>query len=148
MSDPVITIEGTTVRVLVMNKGDAPGMFVRAFVRGDKLAGATKIRLRDEETAIIRPGSNLLTFDVIPLLTEEQSYVNSIEMIQSIIQDTRPSPTDLIFNFGDSDGSLRATRLQLDGQSMFDLMRSNADRCSAIEKPDFNNGCIGPGQIK
>ena len=147
MSDPIVTIEGTTIRVLVMNSGDAPGVFVRAFPKGDYLAGATKIRLRDEQKAVIAPGSNLLTFDVVPLLTQDQSYRNSLEMLQLIVVKKQAPETDIVFLFGESDGQSRVTRLPLDAEGLFGLMRANSDRCSAIKAPDFYNGCVGPGEL-
>jgi hypothetical protein len=145
MAAPIISMEGTTVRLLVINNGDAPGMFVRARSRSEYLAGATKIRLRDDQKAIIEPGNNLLMFDVIPLLSEDESYRNSLEMLQLIIEKKKAPQTDIVFEFGDSDGTTRVTRLPLDEGQLFELMRANADRCSAIKVPDFDNGCIGAG---
>jgi len=73
MGNPIFSLEGTTIRLLVVNNGDAPGVFVRAFTESDYLAPATKIRLRDDQKAIIALGSNLLMFDVVPLLSQDQS---------------------------------------------------------------------------
>ncbi|MFK0207218.1 hypothetical protein [Agrobacterium sp. NPDC090283] len=145
MADPMITLDGTTVRVLINNRGDASGVFVRADVRSDYLAGATKVRLRDDQQAVITPGANLLMFDIIPLLTQDESYQNSVDMIELIIQKKDAPNTDIVFQFGDSDGALMVTRLSLDADKLFELMRANSDRCSAIKVPDFYNGCIGAG---
>ncbi|NRP86938.1 hypothetical protein GFPCMMHI_02849 [Ensifer adhaerens] len=123
-------------------------MFVKAIPESDYLAGATKIKLRDDRSAIIAPGSNLLMFDIMPLLDQNQSYRNSLEMLQLIIQQKEPPKTDLMFEFGDSDGNLQFARLPLNAEKLFELMRANSDRCSAIATPDFENGCIGPGQIE
>ncbi|WP_205837170.1 hypothetical protein [Neorhizobium sp. T25_13] len=145
MAAPMISMEGTTVRVLVNNRGDAAGVFVRADVRSEYLAGATKVRLRDDQRAVIGPGTNLLMFDIIPLLTQDESYRNSVEMIELVLQDKGAPPTDIIFQFGDSDGIPMITRLSLDANKLFELMRANSDRCSAVKVADFYNGCIGPG---
>mgnify|MGYP006951132225 CR=1 FL=1 len=85
-----MSIDGTAVRVMIINTGDAPGMFVKAIPESDYLAGATKIKLRDDRSAIIAPGSNLLMFDIMPLLDQNQSYRNSLEMLQLIIQQKEP----------------------------------------------------------
>ncbi|MER8882427.1 hypothetical protein [Mesorhizobium sp. M0590] len=148
MAAPMITLEGTTIRLLVNNNGDAPGVFVRAVTKSDYLAGATKIRLRDDQKAIVAPGSNLLMFDIVPLLNQDQSYRNSLEMIQLVIQKREAPTTDILFEFGDSNGDMRVTRLSLDAEQLFELFRANSDRCSAIKVPDFYNGCIGPGELQ
>ncbi|MBZ9683240.1 hypothetical protein LB531_21520 [Mesorhizobium sp. CO1-1-2] len=148
LAAPMITLEGTTVRLLVVNNGDASGVFVRAFTESEYLADATKIRLRDDQKAVVTPGTNLLMFDVVPLLNQEQSYNNSVEMIQLGLEHKEAPKTDIVFVFGDSDGQLRVSRLALDANLLFELMRANSDRCSAIKDPDFYNGCIGPGEIE
>lgn len=148
LAAPMVSLEGTTIRLLVVNNGDAPGVFVRAQTESDYLAGATKIRLRDDQKAIIAPGSNLLMFDVVPLLSEGQSYGNSLEMLTLIAAHKEAPKTDVVFVFGDSDGELRVSRLSLDTEKLFELMRANSDRCSAIKEPDFYNGCIGPGELE
>ncbi|ESY35265.1 hypothetical protein X747_28845 [Mesorhizobium sp. LNJC384A00] len=148
MAAPMINLEGTTIRLLVNNNGDAPGFFVRAVTESEYLAGATKVRLRDDQRAIIAPGSNLLMFDVVPLLNQDQSYRNSIEMIQLIIQNKDAPKTDVVFEFGDSDGTIRVTRLSLNAEQLFELFRANSDRCSAVQTPDFYNGCTGPGELQ
>ncbi|WP_143750481.1 MULTISPECIES: hypothetical protein [unclassified Mesorhizobium] len=144
----MISLEGTTIRLLVVNNGDAPGVFVRAQTESEYLAPATKIRLRDDQKAIIAPGSNLLMFDVIPLLSQDQSYRNSIEMIQFSLENKEAPRTNIVFVFGESDGELRVSRLGLGTDKLFELMRANSDRCSAIKEPDFYNGCIGPGELE
>lgn len=144
----MVTLEGTTVRIMVVNNGDASGVFVRAFAESEYLAPATKIRLRDDQKAVVVPGTNLLMFDVVPLLDQGQSYKNSVEMIQLSLQNKEVPKTDIVFVFGESNGELRVSRLALDNDSMFELMRANSDRCSAIKEPDFYNGCIGPGELE
>ena len=67
------SLDGTTLRVVAVNRGDASASLIRARIDGDYLAGATKVRLRNDSDAIISPGSKLLTFDIIPLLDERQS---------------------------------------------------------------------------
>ncbi|RVC64391.1 hypothetical protein [Mesorhizobium sp.] len=148
LAAPMITLEGTTIRLMVVNNGDAPGVFVRAFTESEYLAGATKVRLRDDQKAVVAPGTNLLMFDVVPLLNQEQSYKNSVEMIQLILENKEAPKTDIVFVFGDSDGEFRVSRLNLDADKLFGLMRANSDRCSAIKEPDFYNGCIGPGELE
>lgn len=146
MAAPMVSLDGTTVRVLVNNRGDAAGVFVRAEVRSEYLAGATKVRLRDDARAVISPGTNLLMFDIVPLLTQDQSYRNSIEMIELALQQKNAPPTEFLFQFGDSQGLPMVARLSLDANDMFELMRANSDRCSAIKVADFYNGCLGPGE--
>ncbi|EMS96463.1 hypothetical protein H009_17033 [Agrobacterium tumefaciens str. Cherry 2E-2-2] len=84
-------------------------------------------------------------FDIIPLLTQDESYQNSIDMIELIIQKKDAPETNIVFQFADSDGALMVARLSLDADKLFELMRANSDRCSAITTPDFYNGCIGAG---
>lgn len=138
-------MDGTTIRAMVTNKGDAAGMFVQAFVQSEYLAPATKIRLRDDKNASIIPGSNILVFDIIPLLTSDESYSNSVHMLELMESKQSPPKTDIIFQFGESDGTLKYTTYTLDLDQLFLLMRANFGRCSAVSRPDFENGCIGPG---
>ncbi|MGX8007935.1 hypothetical protein ACVDG8_002465 [Mesorhizobium sp. ORM8.1] len=148
LAAPMIALEGTTIRLMVVNNGDAAGVFVRAFTESDYLAPATKIRLHDDQKAVVGPGTNLLMFDVVPLLNQEQSYKESEEMIKLILEKKEVPKTDIVFVFGDSGGEFRVSRLKLDADMLFGLMRANSDRCSAIKEPDFYNGCIGPGEIE
>lgn len=145
MANPMITLDGTTVRALINNRGDASGFFVRADVRSDYLARATKVRLREDQRAVISPGANLLMFDIVPLLTRDESYRNSVDMIELMIQKKDAPATEIVFQFADSEGALMVTRLSLDANKLFELMRANSDRCSAIATADFYNGCIGAG---
>ncbi|MDG0806363.1 hypothetical protein PO856_003639 [Pectobacterium brasiliense] len=80
------SVDGTTLRIIAINKGDAPASLIRAWVDSDYLAAATKVKLRSDSDAIIQPGNKLLTFDVVPLLDEEDSYRSSLEMLSYVIQ--------------------------------------------------------------
>lgn len=42
-------VDGTTLRVIAANIGDAPASLIRAWVDSDYLAAATKVRLRTDE---------------------------------------------------------------------------------------------------
>jgi len=52
-------------------------------------------------------------FDVVPLLSQDQSYRNSIEMIQLSLEDKEVPKTDAVFIFGESNGE-HCKRLGLD----------------------------------
>ncbi|MDK1389602.1 hypothetical protein QN224_29925 [Sinorhizobium sp. 8-89] len=142
------SIDGTTLRVVAVNEGDAPAAFILAATRSDYLAGATKIRLRNDADAIIPPGSKLLTFDIIPLLTKEESYRNSLEMLQLVVQKKEATDTAIAFEIAESDGKRFVASFPLSAEDLFFLMRANSDRCSGIQSPDFTNGCIGPGTLE
>lgn len=139
------SVDGTTLRVVAVNKGDAPASLIKAWVDSDYLAGATKVRLRNDSDAIIPPGSKLLTFDIVPLLDEDDSYRSSMEMIRYIIS-RKPVPrTEIRFHINQSDGRFSVEAMSLDAEDLFRLLRANADRCSAIREISFENGCIGRG---
>lgn len=140
------SIDGTTLRVLAVNRGDAPAVLIRARVDGDYLAGATKVRLRNDADAILPPGVKLLTFDIIPLLNEDKSYAGSMDAIQAVVSKKPLPATRILLGIQQSDGRDLVQSLPLDDEDMFDLLRDNADRCSGIGKPNFRNGCIGPGE--
>jgi hypothetical protein len=138
------SLDGTTLRVVAINRGDAPASLTHARIDGDYLAGATKVRLRNDD-AIISPGSKLLTFDIIPLLDERQSYDGSLEAITAIVS-RKPLPvTSVLLGLAQSDGSVSVLKFTLTDDDMFGLLRDNADRCSGVDKPNFTNGCIGNG---
>jgi RNA polymerase subunit RPABC4/transcription elongation factor Spt4 len=140
------TTDGTTLRVIATNNGDAAASLGKVWVSSDLLAGATKIRLRNDADAIIQPGSKSLTFDIVPLLDEKKSYEYSIQML-GLIGKKEPAPrTEIRFEVLQSDGSFLIQAVSLDAGQLFHLFRGNADRCSAIQKPDFNNGCVGYGE--
>lgn len=139
------SLDGTTLRVVAINRGDAPASLIRARIDGEYLAGATKVRLRNDGDAIISPGSKLLTFDIIPLLDERQSYNGSLEAITAVVS-KKPLPvTSVLLGLAQSDGSVSVLRFTLTDEDMFGLLRENSDRCSSIDKPNFTNGCIGNG---
>lgn len=139
------SLDGTTLRIIAINRGDAPASLIRAWVDSDYLAGATQVRLRNDADAILQPGSNLLTFDVIPLLDEDDSYRSSMEMLDYIIRN-KPAPrTEIRFHIVQSDGRFEVQAITLDAGDLFTLLRANADRCSAIKDINFSNGCIGRG---
>jgi len=139
------SLDGTTLRVVAVNKGDAPASLIRAWVDSDYLAGATQVRLRNDADAIIPPGSHLVTFDVVPLLDEDDSYRSSLEMLTYILQKKEPPRTEIRFHVVQSDGRFQVQAITLDAGDLFTLLRANADRCSAIKEPNFSNGCIGRG---
>lgn len=139
------SIDGTTLRMVAINRGDAPASLIRAWVDSDYLAAATKVQLRNDSDAIIQPGSKLLTFDIVPLLDEDDSYRSSLEMLTYITQD-KPAPrTEIRFHVFQSDGSFAVQVISLDAGKLFSLLRANSDRCSAVKTINFENGCIGRG---
>lgn len=139
------SIDGTTLRVVAINYGDAPAALDKAWVDSDYLAAATKVRLRNDSDAIIQPGSKLITFDLVPLLDEDDSYRSSMEMLTYIIQN-KPAPrTEVRFHIRQSDGRFAIQAFPLGADELFRLLRANADRCSAISTINFENGCIGRG---
>lgn len=139
------SLDGTTLRVVAVNRGDAPASLVRARIESEYLAGATKVRLRNDADAIILPGAKLLTFDIIPLLDEDQSYSGSLEAMTAVIGRKSLPKTEILFGIAQSLGSLDVLRYPIDNEGIFRLLRENADRCSAIGTPNFTNGCIGNG---
>lgn len=139
------SIDGTTLRIVALNEGDAPASIVKAWVDSDYLAPATKVRLRDDSDAIILPGSKLLAFNVVPLLDEDDSYRSSVEMLSFITQNRAAPRTEIRFHIRQSDGRFEVHAIALDAGDLFGLLRANADRCSAISNPNFENGCIGRG---
>lgn len=141
------SLDGTTLRIVAVNRGDAPAAFIHARMNSDYLAPATRIKLRNDADAIIPPGSKLLTFDIIPLLDEAASYNGSMEMMLTMVQ-KRPAPKTVIsFEISQSDGRQEISVFPLDANDLFELLRANANRCSAVKNPDFLNGCIGYGTL-
>jgi ribosomal protein L40E len=139
------SVDGTTLRVVAINRGDAPASLGRVWVDSEYLAAATNIRLRNDSDAIIQPGSKLLTFDIIPLLDEDDSYGESLKMMSLVIQNKAAPRTEIRFQLLQSDGRFVVQKASLDAEQLFQLLRANADRCSAINTPNFENGCIGRG---
>jgi hypothetical protein len=139
------SIDGTTLRIVAVNKGDAPASLIRAWVDSEYLAAATKIRLKNDADALIPPGSKSLTFDVVPLLDEDDSYRSSMEMLSYVIKKEPAPRTEIHFDVMQSDGGFVVQTFKLDAEILFGLLRSNADRCSSIDKINFENGCIGRG---
>lgn len=139
------SVDGTTLRIVAINSGDASASVVRAWVDSDYLAAATKVRLRNDADAIIQPGSQLLTFDIIPLLDEDDSYRSSLEVLTFITQKKESPRTEIRFHLFQSDGRYSIQAIALDAQQLFTLLRSNSDRCSAVKEINFDNGCIGRG---
>ncbi|MBP5116513.1 hypothetical protein HUS85_11715 [Pseudomonas protegens] len=139
------SFEGTTLRIVAVNTGDAPASLIRAWVDSDYLAAATKVRLRNDSDAIIQPGNKLITFDLVPLLDEDDSYRSSLEMLTYIMQ-KKPGPrTEIRFHLLQSDGGFAVQAVPVDAGQLFALLRANSDRCSAITTINFENGCIGRG---
>lgn len=139
------SVDGTTLRIVALNTGDAPASLINAWVDSDYLAAATKVRLRSDADAIILPGSKMLTFDVIPLLDEDDSYRSSLEMLTYITQNKQAPRTEIRFHVLQSNGDFAVQAVSLDAAKLFTLLRANADRCSAISTVNFENGCIGRG---
>lgn len=139
------SVDGTTLRVVALNRGDAPASLIRAWVDSEYLAAATKVRLRSDSDAIIPPGSKLLTFDVIPLLDEDDSYRSSLEMLNLVNRNEDAPRTEIRFHIFQSDGRYSIQSISLNSGQLFALLRSNSDRCSAIREINFENGCIGRG---
>jgi len=139
------SFDGNTLRITAINKGDAPASLIKASVDSDYLAQATKVRLRSDADALIQPGAKLLTFDIVPLLDEDDSYRSSLEILLYMTQ-KKPIPrTTIRFHIMQSDGNPIIQEVPLDAEKLFALLRANADRCSAISAINFENGCIGRG---
>jgi len=150
-SEAMITmpsVDGTTLRVIATNRGDAPASLGRVWVDSEYLAAATKIRLQNDSDAIIQPGSKLLAFDIIPLLDEDDSYSSSLEMYALAIQNKSAPRTEIFFQVLQSDGRFVIQSVPLDAEQLFHMLRANSDRCSAIKTLNFENGCIGRGTSK
>jgi len=139
------SVDGTTLRVVAINRGDASASLTKAWVDSEYLAAATKVRLRNDSDAIIHPGSQLITFDIVPLLDEDDSYRSSLEMLTYVNQNIEPPRTEIRFHIYQSDGRFAVQAISLDAGQLFSLLRSNADRCSAVKVINFENGCIGRG---
>ena len=139
------SVDGTTLRAVAINRGDAPASLIKAWVDSEYLAAATKVRLRNDSDAIIHPGSQLLTFDIIPLLDEDDSYRSSLEMLTYVTQNKEAPRTEIRFHVFQSDGRFAIQAISLDAGQLFSLLRSNSDRCSAVKEINFENGCIGRG---
>ena len=139
------SLDGTTLRVVAVNRGDAPASLIRARIDGEYLAGATKVRLRNDGDAIISPGSKLLTFDIIPLLDEGQSYDGSLQAMSAAISGKPLPVTSVLLGLAQSDGTVSVLKFALTDEDMFGLLRENANRCSGVDKPNFTNGCVGNG---
>lgn len=147
-SEAILTmpsVDGTTLRLVAINRGDAPASIIKAWVDSDYLAAATKVKIKKDSDAIIHPGSQLLSFDIIPLLDEDDSYRSSLEMMSYVLQ-KKPAPrTEIRFNLLQSDGRFAVQAISLDAGQLFGMLRANADRCSAIKEINFENGCAGRG---
>ena len=143
-----VSVDGTTLRVVATNKGDAPAAFWRAQLGGDYLARATRVRLRNDADAIIPPGSKLLVFDIVPLLSEEQSYDMSLEALSSLVAKKPLPETEILFSISESTGLVNIYPISISDFDLHLLLRANADRCSAIAEKNFQNGCIGPGETE
>ncbi len=147
-SEAILTtpsLDGTTLRIIAINRGDAPASLTAARISGDYLAPATKVKFRNDSDAIIPPGSKLITFDVIPLMDEDESYQKSINMIGFVLSNKPAPPTEILFRLAQSDGRYSFHGFKIQDEDMFRLLRSNADRCSGIKEPNFENGCAGSG---
>ena len=143
-----VSVDGTTLRVVATNKGDAPAAFWRAQVSGDYLAPATRIRLRNDDDAIIPPGSKLLVFDIVPLLSEEQSYQQSLEYLSAIVADKDMPETQILFSISESTGLVNIFPIEIIDFDMHLLLRANFFSGSATTEKNFQNGCIGPGETE
>lgn len=139
------SLDGTTLRVVADNQGDANASVQRAWVDSDYLAMATKVRFRDDQDALVPPGTKMIAFDIVPLLDENESYRSSLEMLTHILKETAAPRTEIRFHIQQSDGRFAVQAISLSAAELFDLLRSNADRCSSVDKPNFQNGCIGTG---
>lgn len=142
-----MAVDGTRLRVTAMNWGDAPAILGSVVVASDYLAPATKIRLRNDEQAVLKPGTNLLAFDVVPLLDEGQSYSGSLDAMTRMLTKQKEE-SEVLFETMQSNGTRDIYRLRLTNSDLFEILRANANRCSAIDKANFENGCIGPGEEK
>jgi len=142
------SVDGTTLRVTVLNTGDASAVLTKTWMSSEYLAGATEVRLRNDSDALIPPGSKLVVFDIVPLLSESQSYKDSMEMMGYVFSDKDVPNTEVRFQLVQSNGDFIVQSSKINAEDMFKLLRANANRCSAISEPNFENGCIGPGELE
>ena len=84
----------------------------------------------------------LLTFDIIPLLDERQSYDGSLEAMSTAISGKPLPATSVLLGLAQSDGRVSVLKFTLTDEDMFGLLRDNADRCSGVDKPNFTNGSL------
>ena len=103
------SIDGTTFRIVAVNRGDSPGVLYKAKIQGEYLAGATKVRLRNDDEAIIPPGTKQLVFDVVPLLDEDQSYQGSLEALAAVISKKPLPQTSIALGVTQSNGQIVGT---------------------------------------
>lgn len=139
-----IDIVGTTLRVAVVNNGDAAAFISKIYITNRYLAPATRVRFRDDAEAIIPAGSKIIILDIVPLLDEDTSYKISLKALEYQILGVDPE-AQLGFRITQSDGGFAEQSRVLTIDEFHDIFRSNADRCSAIEHPNYDNGCIGNG---
>jgi hypothetical protein len=142
------SVDGTTLRVTVLNRGDASAVLTKSWMDSEYLAGATVVRLRNDNDALIPPGSKLIVFDIIPLLSELQSYKGSMEMLGYGVSKAEIPKTEVGFQLVQSNGDFIIQSVKLNGDDLFKLLRANSNRCSAVSEPNFDNGCIGPGELE
>ncbi|MGI2228276.1 hypothetical protein [Shewanella frigidimarina] len=142
------SVDGTTLRVTVLNRGDASAVLTKSWMDSEYLAGATVVRLRNDNDALIPPGSKLVIFDIIPLLSELQSYEGSMEMLGYGFSKAEIPKTEVRFELVQSNGDLIIQSVKLNADDLFNLLRANSNRCSAVAEPNFDNGCIGPGELE
>lgn len=137
-------VDGTTLRLIAVNTGDAPAVISEAWIKNRYLAPATRIKLRDDHEAIIPPGSKIIILDVVPLLDEVTSHKISLKAFEYQVGGIDPDAT-LTFKVTQSDGSFHIQSRPMTIDEFHDIFRANADRCSAIDEPNYENGCIGNG---
>jgi hypothetical protein len=142
------TFDGTTFRVVATNSGDAPASVAAAAIDSNVLAPATKIKLRSDNAAFVQPGSQQLTFDIVPLLSGDQAYGDSLVALSNAIQRKRELAGVVHVRLVQSDGEYTSYSFPMGQAALFYLLRAHSDHCQSIKTPDFENGCVGPGQVK
>lgn len=145
------SFDGTTLHMIAVNRGDAPAALLPAHVESDILAGATKVRLRNDGAAYIPPGTQQVTFDVVPPLSGGQAYKASLDVMSNLLPNNEGKENGdkivgtVILGVMQSDGNYAVDKVPINVDEMFSLLRDDADRCQSEKHSSFENGCIGNG---
>lgn len=145
------TFDGTALHIIAVNKGDAPAALIPAHIESDLLAGATKVRVRNDGAAYIPPGTQQITFDIIPLLSGDQAYKASLDVMANLVPDKAGKTQSnkvlghVVLGVMQSNGNYAVSKIPISTSDMFKLLRDSADRCDSEKDPSFINGCIGNG---
>jgi RNA polymerase subunit RPABC4/transcription elongation factor Spt4 len=145
------SFDGTNLRIIAINSGDAPASLLPAHVQGTFLAGATRVRLKNEEAAFVKPGAQQIVFDIVPPLSSSQAYKASLDILVDLMPDTKGNPSpektveNIVVGVMQSNGHYSVHNIPIFADDMFQLLRNHSDRCESEQHPSFENGCIGNG---